>query len=580
MVQQLLHTILVSAISITWGIPFLLMFHKKWAAEQFWFHSLQSLLAFVFFLGCIALSILSSWVCLVAPLNFYYLLLSTVCLAAYLFYFKWGKILAVINEAKKLRSPVQFIEYLYIVTCILLFIGLGSLKPANFDTQIYHLQIIRWQAEYGTVPGIANLFPRFGQGSNWFNLISFFRIPSLRHENLSYVNVSFVSWFFIWLFSKWKYHVSKQNSNKNILALFYFSLFFFFMLDWQLYRDAANSTNYDFEVTAFLIMVISYFIEEIVKNKPRTFFSFTLSLFALALVSFKFSGIFSLFLVLYYLIINGKLKHWIITVAIGLVIAVPVLIRNYITSGYPFFPHPFSIGSPDWQLPKALAVGNYWYILNYNRFFNFWFVIDKVAHKPLNWIPFWFRGILFQHKIILCLALSSVVFLFVKLNININYSRLKHLIIILLLMIAGWFFTAPDPGRFGYGVLLPTAFLVTSILLGPFFYESIYKILLFAGVIVVGTYTFRKTKPLFMQSEFLVVPMSTEQPPYKTIIIKGVAVHLPDIINDNWDHRCYNTVLPCTCQKNPYLQPRSKNLKDGFKMAPNPDSSFLRHYQY
>jgi hypothetical protein len=55
---------------------------------------------------------------------------------------------------------------------------------------------------------------------------------------------------------------------------------------------------------------------------------------------------------------------------------------------------------------------------------------------------------------------------------------------------------------------------------------------------------------------------------------------LPDKINGNWDRRCYFLAVPCITQKNPYLQARGGDLKDGFRMYPEPDSNFIVDYVY
>lgn len=112
-----------------------------------------------------------------------------------------------------------------------LFMLLSSLQSVNGDTQIYHLQVIRWQYEYGTVPGIANLYPRLGLNSNWLGLISLFNIHLSGHENFNYLNAALVIWFFIWLFSTWHFHytqmsLKKQPGAKLVLFSIYPLLFF------------------------------------------------------------------------------------------------------------------------------------------------------------------------------------------------------------------------------------------------------------------------------------------------------------------------------------------------------------------
>ena len=36
------------------------------------------------------------------------------------------------------------------------------------DTDSYHIQMIKWARDYGSVPGIANLHLRYGFNSSWF----------------------------------------------------------------------------------------------------------------------------------------------------------------------------------------------------------------------------------------------------------------------------------------------------------------------------------------------------------------------------------------------------------------------------
>ena len=580
MIQQLLHTVLVSVICIIWGIPVLLWSQKYLQADRFWFVSLPGLLAFLFFMGCISVGVLSSWLLLFLPLKFPYLLLLTFILTTILFLKKFQDVKNIFKEVNKTRTRVSIPEYVYLFLGIILFVIMGSVKPVNLDMQIYHLQIIRWQTEYGTVPGMANLFPRFGQGSNWFNLVSFFYLPFLKASNFAYVNISFVSWFFIWLFFKCRYHLNQEDHKTHrLLSLYYFCLFIFFMLDWQLYRDAANSTNYDVPVTAFIIMAISFLIEKFVTNEPVTSFSPLFLLLAIAAISFKFSAIFLILLIIYYLLLHNKYSRWLWTGVAGVIIVLPVLIRNYITSGYPFFPHTFSISTPDWKVPEAFAKGYFQFLLDYNRFFNYWMFIGKVPDTPLNWVPYWYKGILIQHKIILFLAAGSLVLLIVKPLRDINYRNLRILIVIGIFMIAGWFFSAPDPARFGYGFLLPLAFLTFSIFAAPFFYKAIFKMCLFISIAGVAYYSYNKMQTLVESPVHFLYPMTSDTPPYQNKEIEGMEVHVPEIINNGWDHRCFNTVLPCMPGDNPYIKPRGSSLKQGFKMMP-PDSAFLKQYLY
>lgn len=583
MLQQLFHIVILSTVCIIWGIPVLLILVPVVKKEQFWYHSAAGLLGFLFFCGCLFISALSSWLYLVSSLNFFYLALCTLAIFIYLFLFQRIKIIKVFLEILQNKGRVSFVSILFICISILLFVLLGSLQPVNGDTQIYHMQIIRWQSEYRVVPGIANLYPRLGLGSAWFNLITIFYIPVFRNENFTYLNASFVIWFFIWLFSKWHFYFQNQgeNSNTRLLSIFYFLLLLYCMFDWQLYRDSANSTNYDFAINAFTIIICSFFIEGIFINKPRDEFSVVVLFFCLCEVSFKLSGIFILLLVLYHFFISRKTVKWVAVLLASTIILLPVFIKNYIATGYPLFPATFTFNAPDWMLPRPLAKGFFRYIILSNRFYNHqWSFANKFDLGTLHWIPYWFNGILWKHKIVLALSLSSVFYLFRKTSLTINHKQLRMIIIILLLMLTGWFFTAPDPGRFGYGILLSISFLVISLFLHAFPTAKFYSAALLVATVTVAGYTIKKSKPIIHNLSYTIFPVSFPEPPYQIIRADSIDLNLPYKINDNWDCRCYFTELPCITQKNPFLHTRGKDLKQGFRMYPQPDSSFISNYIY
>src|SRR4051812_34732314 len=78
------------------------------------------------------------------------------------------------------------------------------------DTESYHIQMIKWIQEYGSVPGIANLHERYGFNSSWFAFTSFF-IPA--HTRLNYftlVNGVLSIWIAIYLLG----YICQRESQK------------------------------------------------------------------------------------------------------------------------------------------------------------------------------------------------------------------------------------------------------------------------------------------------------------------------------------------------------------------------------
>lgn len=578
MLQLLLHTILISIICITWGLPAYIFF-KKYPSESFWFDKTLNFLTFLFFSGLLTISLFSSWLILFKPLTFDYLLFSSIFIALFCI-FRYRKEL---NDAAERLTKINTrfsTPGIFTVVSILLFLMLGTLKPVNPDTQLYHLQIIRWTNEYGIVPGMANIYPRLGLGSNWFNLISFFHIPSFNHQNFTFLNTTVTIWFLLWLMNKWYHYVSSlQNKNNRILALLYFLLAVYFLFDWQLFRDTANSTAYDFIVTILIIFCLSYYIDKILRNeilqKHSLYFIFTL----LSVITFKLSGIF-IFVFIFYAFINERSTNLFFkTLILSAVILTPVLIKNYITTGYILYPSLLSVDNPDWQMPADMARQFKEYIINSNRYYNHQFgSIDTLEKNHFNWIPFWFNGILLKHKLLIGLSLTSLLLFFFDPLKSISITKLRQFILGIWVMISGWFFVAPDP-RFAFGFLLFAAFLPLSFWLGNKLPVKIYQIMfviLAAGILVYG---FSKSNYLVEKTTHFVFPVENDSPRSSELKIHEILFNEPQIINKNWNNRCFFTPLPCISEKNPYLQPRGNDLSDGFIMK-KPDSNFIKHYNY
>jgi len=579
MLQLILYIIIVSCICMMWGVPVLMVYKKSYPDKEFWLRSTIGYLCFLFFSGLLTLSFISSWLCLFAPLKFTYLLLLTSVLIVFLIF-----------KRKQIRNLLTFgkikfstLEIAFAVIVVLIFLIAGSLNPVNYDTQIYHVQIIRWVNEYGTVPGLANLFPRFGLGSNWFNLISFFKIPIFKYQNFTYLNITSVIWFFLWLLNNWKFHSTAEKviPANRIMSHFYLFIILFCFFEWELFRDAASSTNYDFIVTALSIAAISYLLEILLFTTENKWSPLVFIVICLSIIPFKLSGATIIVLLAFYLFLINKIKYWLFSLLAGLLIVLPYLIKNFIITGYPLYPSTISFTNPDWQLSKAMTNYLRQYIQTSNRFYNvngFDFKhIPELMEKP--WIKIWWNGILIQQKFIVIFSMSSVLIFFLKSKLAIDYIKLRILFFILLSMAAAWFFSAPSP-RFGYGTLLVLAFFPICFFVCDKISITVQKPVIIFTIFISCWYLYKKSVPLQNNPENLIHTVNLIQPPLNTIYIKGIKFNLPEIINNGWMRNCFNSDLPCISQENKYLLPRGNSLKDGFKMDPLPDSIFIRNYIY
>ncbi|HVZ56839.1 MAG TPA: hypothetical protein VG870_09300, partial [Chitinophagaceae bacterium] len=137
-----------------------------------------------------------------------------------------------------------------------------------------------------------------------------------------------------------------------------------------------------------------------------------------------------------------------------------------------------------------------------------------------------------------------------------------------------WFFNSPDP-RFAYGWLLFAGCLAPAWFLAPLLSPLKVRLGLLTCAGVTLWYLLQQWEP-----GHLVTPGPVRQPDYKAVAVGSTTYHIPELLPGNWNTRCYYTPLPCIYEYNPYLQQRTPNLKDGFRMWPRPDSAFVINYRY
>src|ERR1700730_2743866 len=117
--------------------------------------------------GLILFTALGQWIVLFFPLNFSSLIGFVIPLFTILS-IALRKPLA--TGFKKVltgtRLPAFFLPCFALFLLMILTLNAGPTIMDDSDS--YHIQMVKWAQEYGTVPGIANLHIRFGYNSSWF----------------------------------------------------------------------------------------------------------------------------------------------------------------------------------------------------------------------------------------------------------------------------------------------------------------------------------------------------------------------------------------------------------------------------
>lgn len=568
MVFQLLYFFIISFFCMAWGLPF--VFNRKEKVNA------QGVLL-SFFVGLAVICLLASWIGLFTALHFKILLLCSV--PVILLNIKMWKMLFSFNP-RRYAQKLSVFESVFVPVCILLFWFLSTGKPTMEDTDLYHIQTIKWIHEYGTVPGLANLYLRFGFYSNWFHAISIFDLPFL-NRNFLYLNFTFVVWVFLFLFYQYKKYVSSKGLIQKHLSVFLLCILFFMLAEWNLFRVASSSTSYDFAVSATVLICLSLLIEKIVGLTKTN--EFILLILLLTAPFYKLTGFFLLpFWFLLFYLSKKKVQVFLVSALVLAAGLIPFVVKNLVQTGYPFYPYQFlNFLKPEWQVPSSMVsmLNKYIYLSNH-------YINQSIPGFPttdgssFSFFKDWFLHLVKAHQML-------IVFCFISLPIGwkslkkIYQQCFPKILLLYLLCIPAfiaWLIASPDP-RFAFGFLIfivffPVSAIVSSYVRTWMIDASIITMSLFI-LIYIGT----KGQKQFSAANIL-YPLMVDAPPYNKVMINNRNYNIPQPFNGNWNLRCMNDPLPCIYEKNLFLQPRGDKISDGFKMNPNPDSAFILKYYY
>jgi hypothetical protein len=331
-------------------------------------------------------------------------------------------------------------------------------------------------------------------------------------------------------------------------------------------RGNAATANYDFITTVCLIVI---FIEA--ANSPQTNLDSELIIWPCYLFTIRIINAPVLLITIFAVIIFWKKatpKKIAAHICFSLLLIIPFVIRNVILSGYLFFPiYQIDLFNVDWKADKKLLIDIVEYIKYFNRVNN--------QHQPIAatvqlhfpaWINAWYKFLGNDDKILVSLSLPSFALLIIfwkKTKKRFNLVS-RSLIIVFLLQIIFWFFTAPDP-RFVYGELLCGSAYLFFLL--PDFDQRVHaKIIKTATMVLaiaIGIYSANK---IYVNKNYRnwILTQPLPVPEIKKINVGQITVNIPEKILNNWNPRCYGTDLPCLYYLDIRVKPRGKNIADGF----------------
>lgn len=422
-----------------------------------------------FFIGLASIGTFLNFWSLFFPTNGTVLIILFVCSLAILYFFE--NIRTSIKEVLwKLKEQKVFV--LLTVLLISYFLFYSILKPAHFDTYLYHMSSIQWNEQYKVVPGLANMQERLGFNSSIFVLSAAFLYNSILGQYIFIINALSIAVFSIWL-------IKIVITKKNALAIFALIFFYFFLVE---YVQFTSSPNSDLLPNIFIgFLLISLFLNGVIKNKILIYI--VLPLFCITL---KISSAPVVFISIYALYqLDKSILNFLKKITLyGSIFVLPWLIRNVILTGYLIYPlNELDLFSFDWKIPeeKVEMVKNliYAWARDYSKDY---FTVMNMSFS--EWFGIWWPRQLGINQVFFVIAtfaplLASIYYFFNRKN----FAQLIGLLIAFACFL--FWLKAPD-FRFSYAPILFLA-LFPILLLDPLFkyLSKAYKIILPLGIAIV-----------------------------------------------------------------------------------------------
>jgi hypothetical protein len=345
---------------------------------------------------------------------------------------------------------------IFLLPC-LAFASLNALTNGFcYDTLLYHLAAIRWVADFGSVPGLANLHGRLGFNTALHPLAALLGSPFGIAVGREFVNPVIVVSVGAALLQS-----VRLNSKEFFLTDSVYACLLFPLVLGLLVCDCLSSPQPDVSSAGIALLVAWYLrgvVQEGAGDKQEAAY-FGCLLASSLLVTFKLSyavlalATAGLATMILFWRRSRSTVIW-AGLTISVLFLVPWLCRGYIISGYPLFPSELGRIHFDWMVPHEAALSERNWVLSWAR------APDHDWRSVLvnnDWIRPWVATTIPNPIVLKALILLVGGWLLIALNRPCRYGKdlllawcgLTSPIILSLLF---WFFTAPNP-RFAQATL-------------------------------------------------------------------------------------------------------------------------------
>jgi hypothetical protein len=441
-----------------------------------------------------------------------------------------------------------------------------------YDNALYHLLSVRWIAEFGSVPGLANLHGRLGFNSSLVALSGLFSVPfgvSIGREFVNGATTVLVAGVLSQglNFKNWRY----SNPSRNLYA---FGLLAFVVM--LVLSPCLSSPQPDIASAVVAIGAAWYFFGVVKFSGDGDHFEFDRFLLcvsgATVAVELKLSYIgFAAATVLVALSVALRRRVSLRLICLGLLFALMILTPwiccGYITSGCPFFPSDFGRLNFDWVASHQSAITERDAAFAWARAPG---LQPSEVLGNWNWLRPWIARVLDDPSVGKTLLAGAVGLLLLcgRLLMRPSPQFDRRWFLLLFPPMVGllfWFLTAPDP-RFAEATLWVFAL---NLLLLPFrgtddwsrrlnivgTYAVAMVVLFDAGVGGARLIKEKKRLPNIVERRIDLSVRKTNS---------GLSVWIPKVAYEPGDSQLIATPPD---RFNSRLELRSANLRDGFRIG-------------
>ncbi|MDE7282351.1 MAG: hypothetical protein K2N85_01995 [Lachnospiraceae bacterium] len=429
-----------------------------------------------------------------------------------------------------------------------------------YDSDLYHGQSIRWIEEYGVVKGLGNLHIRFAYNSSVFALSALYSMRFLMGQSLHTINGFFalvLSITVLDIADTWKRKKLPLSGYARAAAVYYLAVI----------CDEVVSPSSDYAAMCMIFFIIIKWLDSLESKEEND----AVSPYALLCVcgvyalTLKLTAGLILILVIkpaITLIREKRFKEIALYIAMGIITAVPWLVRTVIISGWLLYPFPqLDLFSVDWKISAQKAATDAAEIKVWGR----GLYDAALADMPVTrWFPGWFSTMLSASGKLLILAdIVSAAILILTLFFTVikkKWQRLDYLLVLTAVLFSYlyWQFSAPLL-RYGYAYVL----LLAVLTLGWVILELKKDKIIYFLLLVYGGY--KLCMLIFYIYEVRLLPNYLWQKDYETYDVQAYEIAGETFYYPIYGDRVGYDYFPAAPEKME-LEFRGDGIKDGFRL--------------